>query len=76
MRRRGFLATGAALSSLATSEAWLGRLIAGENKLIPDSLLASHFHLAAEDLQRVLTECLTKGLISLICFSSTGSPPI
>lgn len=61
MRRRSFLAGGVALGTMASSDIWVTRLIAGDSQLSTNSLLETYFHLTPNDLQQILSAALAKG---------------
>jgi TldD protein len=61
MKRRHFLASGAALGAFAGSDAWLNQLIAGETGLPTQSILGDYFGMTASDLQQILSATLDKG---------------
>lgn len=62
MKRRDFLVKGVfALGAVATSDLWLGRIVAGENSLMENSLLDTYFQVSQEQIKKVLGAALAKG---------------
>lgn len=61
MRRRHFLASGATMGAVVSSQQWLSRIVAGENIMPNESLLGQYFHLTSHDLKVVLAAALDKG---------------
>ncbi|HMS41638.1 MAG TPA: DNA gyrase modulator, partial [Pyrinomonadaceae bacterium] len=62
MKRRDFLVKGAfALGAVATSDLWIGKIVAGENTMLKNSLLDTYFQVSQEQIKKVLTACLAKG---------------
>jgi len=61
MKRRDFMVKGSlALAAVATSDQWLGRVVAGEEmRNLP--ILATYFQVGKEDLNRLLGAALSKG---------------
>lgn len=62
MNRRDFIAKGAfALGAVATSDLWIGKILAGENVAMANSLLDTYFHVSQENIKKVLSASLAKG---------------
>lgn len=62
MKRRDFIVKGAvALGAVATSELWLGKIVAGESGLMKSSLLDTYFNVTQEQIKKILTATLAKG---------------
>lgn len=62
MKRRDFIVKGAfALGAVATSDLWIGKIVAGENTMLKNSLLDTYFQVSQEQIKKVLTACLAKG---------------
>ena len=62
MKRRDFIAKGAfALGAIATSDLWLGKILAGEPALMKNSLLDTYFQVSQEQIRKVLAAALGKG---------------
>ncbi|HEX7175477.1 MAG TPA: metallopeptidase TldD-related protein [Pyrinomonadaceae bacterium] len=61
MQRRDFMTRGSiALAAVATSDLWLGRVVAGEElKSLP--ILDTYFQVSREDMQKLLGAALSKG---------------
>lgn len=62
MNRRDFIAKGAfALGAVATSDLWIGKILAGENIPMTNPLLDTYFHVSQGDIKKVLAASLAKG---------------
>jgi TldD protein len=62
MKRRDFIIKGAvALGAVATSDLWIGKIVAGESELMKSSLLDTYFQVSQEQIKKVLTAALAKG---------------
>ncbi|MCU0238771.1 MAG: metallopeptidase TldD-related protein [Pyrinomonadaceae bacterium] len=62
MKRRDFLAKGAfALGAVATSDLWIGKIVAGENNLMKTSLLDTYFQISQDQIKKILAATLAKG---------------
>lgn len=62
MKRRDFIVKGAfALGAIATSDLWIGNIVAGESTMLKNSLLDTYFRVSQEEIKKVLTACLAKG---------------
>lgn len=62
MKRRDFIVKGAfALGAIATSDLWIGNIVAGESTMLKSSLLDTYFRISQEEIKKVLTACLAKG---------------
>lgn len=62
MKRRDFIVKGAfALGAIATSDLWLGNIVAGESRLMENSLLDTYFQVSQENIKKVLSATLAKG---------------
>jgi TldD protein len=62
MKRRDFLVKGAfALGAVATSDLWLGKIVAGESNLMKTSLLDTYFQVSQDEIKKVLAAALAKG---------------
>lgn len=61
MKRRDFIVKGAfALGAVATSDLWLGKIVAGETSMT-NSLLDTYFQVSQENIKKVLSATLAKG---------------
>jgi TldD protein len=62
MKRRDFIVKGAfALGAIATSDLWLGKIVAGENSMLKTNLLDTYFNVTQEQIKKVLAASLAKG---------------
>ncbi len=62
MKRRDFIVKGAfALGAVATSDLWIGNIVAGESTMLKNSLLDTYFRISQEEIKKILTACLVKG---------------
>ena len=62
MKRREFITKGAfALGAIATSDLWLGKILAGESALMKNPILDTYFHVSQEDIKKILAATLAKG---------------
>lgn len=62
MKRRDFIVKGAiALGAVATSDLWLGKIVAGESAMLKNPLLDTYFHISQEQIKKVLSATLAKG---------------
>ena len=62
MKRRDFITKGAvALGAIATSDLWLGKIVAGESGLMKSSLIDTYFNVTPEQIKKILAAALAKG---------------
>lgn len=62
MKRRDFIVKGAfALGALATSDLWIGKIVAGEPAMFKNPLLDTYFQVSQEQIKKVLGAALAKG---------------
>ena len=62
MKRRDFITKGAvALGAIATSDLWLGKIVAGEAGLMKNPLLDTYFQVSQEQIKKILAAALAKG---------------
>lgn len=62
MKRRDFIVKSAfAFGAIATSDLWIGKILAGEPDKMTNSLLDTYFHVSQEDIKKILAASLAKG---------------
>lgn len=62
MKRREFIVKGAiTLGALASSDLWLGKIVAGELTMLKNPLLDTYFQVTQEQIRAVLLAALSKG---------------
>lgn len=62
MKRRDFIVKGAfTLGAVATSDLWLGKMVAGETDMLKTNLLDTYFNVTQQQINQILAACLSKG---------------
>lgn len=62
MKRREFMVKSSlALAAVASSDVWLGKIVAGENSFMKTQILDTYFQVSKSDIDKLLAAALAKG---------------